>query len=338
MTTAEKAAVNINVLPNDIPGPVEDAGQTLTVTAVGAPANGTAVLNADNSITYAPIGYFNGTDSFNYTVCDNGTTDGVADPQCATGTVTVTVTAMNDVPAVGTINAPADAVKAGTAINTFSASFTDPDVSDTHTATWNWGDGGSSAGTVTETNGSVTGSHTYTAAGLYTVTLTVTDKGGLSGSSVFKSVTVYNSTGTITGSGQFNSPAGSYPSSRLLAGTATFTSVNVKYATGATVPSGTTSFIYSPAGLTFTATSFNWLVTSGGKAWYRGTGSVTINGVSQSCQFLVAALDGPSSTTDKFRIKLWTTTAVLYDDQMGDPQEAAATVVATTGPGSVAVK
>ncbi len=58
--------------------------------------------------------------------------------------------------------------------------FQDADAGDTHTAVWNWGDGNVTAGTVTEpssptTMGSVIDSHTYAAAGTYTLTLTVTD-------------------------------------------------------------------------------------------------------------------------------------------------------------------
>ena len=154
----------------------------------------------------------------------------------------------------------------------------------------------------------------------------------------YKSVNVYNSTSTITGTGQISSPAGSYLANSSLTGTATFSSVSVKYATGATVPSGTTSFTYTPANLTFSATSFKWLVTSSGKAWYKGTGTVTINGSSQSCSFLVAAVDGPNFTTDYFRIKIWTSSATIYDDMMGAADEAVATVVATTGAGSITVK
>lgn len=63
------------------------------------------------------------------------------------------------------------------AIN-FTATYTDPGWLDTHTASWNWGDGSPlEAGTVTETAGSgtVTGSHIYSTPGDYTVSVTVTD-------------------------------------------------------------------------------------------------------------------------------------------------------------------
>jgi PKD repeat protein len=61
----------------------------------------------------------------------------------------------------------------------FGASFSDPGVWDEHTATWDWGDGTSSVGTVDEEKpsdeGSVEDQHSYSAPGQYTVTLIVTD-------------------------------------------------------------------------------------------------------------------------------------------------------------------
>ena len=66
-------------------------GDPLTVSAVSDPANGTAVVNPDGTVTYTPDPDFNGTDTFTYTVSDgNGGTD--------TGTITVDVTPVNDDP------------------------------------------------------------------------------------------------------------------------------------------------------------------------------------------------------------------------------------------------
>jgi hypothetical protein len=91
-------------LANDSPGPANEAGQTLTVTSVSpTSAQGGAVTLVGGQITYTPPPNFNGTDSFSYTIEDNGTTDGVADPRQATGTVSVVVAVseVNDPPTAG---------------------------------------------------------------------------------------------------------------------------------------------------------------------------------------------------------------------------------------------
>ena len=50
------------------------------------------MVNADGSITYTPNVGWRGAETFGYTVTDNGTTNGAADPKTATGTVKVFVT------------------------------------------------------------------------------------------------------------------------------------------------------------------------------------------------------------------------------------------------------
>ena len=80
---------------NDSRGPANESSQTLTVTAVNGTASthGTVVLLA-GQVTYTPAPLFSGPASFQYTVCDNGTTNGVSDPKCAVGTVNVSVTGL----------------------------------------------------------------------------------------------------------------------------------------------------------------------------------------------------------------------------------------------------
>src|SRR5262249_45570910 len=102
----------------------------------------------------------------------------VTDKDGASTSAGSTVQVNNVAPAVGAISGLSTVMPSQT--ETLSASFTDPGTRDTHTAVWNWGDGTTSAGTVTETGGSGTvgGTHRYGAFGTYTVTVTVTDKDG----------------------------------------------------------------------------------------------------------------------------------------------------------------
>ena len=89
-TTAEGTAIDIDVVAND----TDLEGDTLQVTSVTMPSNGTAVIKPGSAttITYTPNTGFHGSDSFTYVASDgNGGTD--------TGTVTVTVTAVDDEPA-----------------------------------------------------------------------------------------------------------------------------------------------------------------------------------------------------------------------------------------------
>lgn len=87
-----------------------------------------------------------------------------------------TISVVNVAPTIQSLTVPTNPVSVNTSV-TASARFADPGTQDTHTATWDWGDGTTSSGSVTESggSGSVTGSHTYTAAGSYTVKLTVKD-------------------------------------------------------------------------------------------------------------------------------------------------------------------
>jgi cysteine-rich repeat protein len=85
-TTDEDTAVVItNLLDND----TDPEGQTLSVTGVANAMNGTVTLNG-NDVTFTPSANFNGAGSFDYIVSDGAAMD--------TGSVTVTVAAVNDPP------------------------------------------------------------------------------------------------------------------------------------------------------------------------------------------------------------------------------------------------
>ena len=86
-TTKEETPVIIDVLEND--SDVDE--DTLSVTGVSDPANGTATINADGTVTYTPKNNWNGLDTFTVIANDgNGGTD--------EATVTITVTPVNDAP------------------------------------------------------------------------------------------------------------------------------------------------------------------------------------------------------------------------------------------------
>ncbi|NOT13695.1 MAG: tandem-95 repeat protein [Methylococcaceae bacterium] len=78
-STSANTPTVIQVLSNDS----DVNGDTLTVTSVSTPANGTAAINPDGSIAYTPVTNFSGTDTFTYIVSDSSAS--------VTGTVTVTV-------------------------------------------------------------------------------------------------------------------------------------------------------------------------------------------------------------------------------------------------------
>lgn len=141
----------------------------------------------------------------------------------------------------------------------------------------------------------------------------------------------------VTGNGWIYSHAGAYVPDPTLKGKATF-EFDHKYKKGATIPVDNVRFQFKIASMDFKAVRmdfkaihYDWFIVSGPLAKYKGTG--TINGVGKY-GFLLSATDGDfnkDSTnifrikdTDKFRIHIWdtTTNAIVYDNQMGDPQDA----------------
>ena len=245
-------------------------------------------------------------------------------------------------PVVGPIAAN-DPVAVGAQL-ALSAAFTGVDTADTHTAQWTWGDATGESGSVSEAGGSGTasGTHVFSAAGIYTVGVSVTDSTGRT-AQVSRDIVVYDpAAGFVTGGGWINSPVGAYKADQTLVGRATFGFVS-KYQKGATRPSGKTEFNFHAAKLDFHSENYDWLVVAGARAQYKGTG--TINGAG-SYKFMLTAIDGAVSGgggVDRFRIKIWHYDATLdadvvdYDNQTDTSTEGTLTEGTVIGGGSIVI-
>lgn len=220
--------------------------------------------------------------------------------------------------------------KVGTKV-TFTGTFTDTDTVDTHTAKWTFTSQGVSTtidGTVSESggSGSVSDDYTFTSQGVYTVTLTVTDNGGVSDTAdtvdgLPAMVVIYDPEGGfVTGGGWINSLEGAYIPSSSLSGKASFGFV-AKYKKGTTEPIGNTEFKFEVADLDFHSTDYKWLVVAGAKAQFKGTGTINDQG---EYKFIIWATDGAlvqGGGPDKFRIKIWEedefgVETVIYDNKV----------------------
>lgn len=82
---------------NDNDGDSE-AVQALTITAVSNPVGGAVSLDGMGNVLFTPTANFNGAASFDYTVQDNGQTNGVNDFKTDIGNVSFPVSAVNDAP------------------------------------------------------------------------------------------------------------------------------------------------------------------------------------------------------------------------------------------------
>ncbi len=227
-------------------------------------------------------------------------------------------------PRVTAVGGPIDPVNSSTGAVNVSGAFSDADDDDLHNATWDWGDGSAlEAGGVNQANNTVDGIHTYANAGVYRVTLTVTDGFGASDTAVYEFIVIYNpDSGFVTGGGWIDSPTGACQFATCTAdttGKANF-GFNAKYKKGANVPDGNTQFQFKAGDLNFKSSSYEWLVVAGANAKFKGEG--TINGIG-NYGFMLTATDSAingGGNTDTFRIKLWDLAngdATVYDNQMG---------------------
>ena len=251
--------------------------------------------------------------------------------------------APSQAPAIGPIVAE-EAAAVNTPID-LRAAFADRDPNATHTALWTWDDGTApSAGQVVQGQGSgtATGRHTFTAAGIYRVTLAITNTSGQS-TRVDRTVVIYDSSGGfVAGAGWIQSPPGAYRPAPSVSGQALFGFVS-RYPRGAERPAGLTRLEFRTASLRFVSGDYDWMVVTGARAQYQGTG--TINGQGRY-RFVLTAVDGArlaAGPADRFRIRIWSRDernerdVVVYDNQVDDGADGTPAEGTEIGGGSIAI-
>ncbi len=319
----------------DAGGPYEvDEGSAVTLDGAGSDTDAGDTL----SYSWSPATHLDdaGLEDPTYSAVDDTLdllTLTVTDAAGATGADDTTVTVKNVAPTITGLTAPTAPVAVNTAVSV-GTTYTDPGTLDTHTASFSFGDGNSSS--VGGAAGAAGTSHTYTVPGVYTLAVTVTDDDAGSDIETLQYIVVYDPDGGfVTGGGFIDSPAGAYPADPDLAGKANFGFVS-KYKKGATAPTGSTEFQFHAGNLNFHSSNYEWLVISGSRAQYKGTG--TINGAG-AYNFLLTATDGQvngGGGLDKFRIKIVDGSGVVvYDNQLGAGDDATPSTV--LGGGSITI-
>jgi uncharacterized repeat protein (TIGR01451 family) len=263
-------------------------------------------------------------------------TAAVTDKDGGAGTATLPLTVRNIAPSITAVTGSAAPLALGTAA-TVAVTFTDAGPLDTHTCQFAWDDGSPNTST-SAGSGACSASRTYAAAGVYTVRVTVTDDDTGSAEEMFQFVVVYDPTaGFVTGGGWIDSAPGAYQPNPSLAGKANFGFVS-RYARGTNVPTGQTHFEFHVANFSFEATEYEWLVVSGARAQYKGSGTVNDTG---TYNFLLTVRDGQApggGGTDQFRIKIWNSGGVIYDNVLGASDDMDQANPQNIGGGSIQIK
>jgi hypothetical protein len=237
-----------------------------------------------------------------------------------------------DAPVVGPIAAGGPVV-AGTRA-AFSARFTDRNRTDTHTASWFWGDDcARTQGTVVESDGAGTasGDHLFCNAGVYPVALTVTDNTGLSGTASRDVVVLAPTGAAVGGGGWFMSPPGAYRKQRIHAGRASFSFVSA----GASQGAGPMTLKFHVADMVFRSARYESLSVGGSRVQYQGSG--TINGKGDY-KFMLVAVDGSTSKAVRYsrlHLRVWHVDARSKADVVDYDNQGAARTLSAAGEGSV---
>lgn len=218
-------------------------------------------------------------------------------------------------------------VSAATAF-TAMAGFRDADVGEVHQAVWNWGDGSAAEPAevwFADGSGTVRGSHAYAEPGLYEISLTLTDAAGNQAKAT-RQIAVHGvGDGLAGGVGHFLSPAGAYPGRPELAARAEFAFAarlrqpdSKANEPSSAAPRGVTVLRLREADLRFRSTAHDWMVVSGPRVQYAGSGVINGEG---DYRFVLTAIDsGDSPARDRIRLRITDLKGiVIYDNQVPGP-------------------
>jgi hypothetical protein len=217
-------------------------------------------------------------------------------------------------PVVGPITISRDLVPVNGSVSA-EASFSDAGSGDAHTASWNWGDGTTSAGTITEADGSgtVVGSHQYTAAGFYNITLTVSD-GSNPAQTMLQNVLVYEvGVGKITGGGKIDASGAVCEFGQPYCNQNRNSELNygfdIQYIDGSAAPAGQTTMTYKSGMVFVSMDQYELLAVVDDVAFFRGQGTLSANNVPDvSAFFEVWVVDSDihnPGAPDRFGAKIW---------------------------------
>ncbi|MEV4248902.1 PKD domain-containing protein [Streptosporangium canum] len=251
----------------------------------------------------------------------------VTDDKGASGSAQVTVHVTNAAPEVAltapaVAKQPAKVAKVGEAVS-LSASFTDSGKADTHTATWSIGSKPVPAAVAGHGGkGTVSGSHVFTKAGLYPISVTVTDNHSgatkadtADGKQAY--VVVYDPASSLVGAGQTVSPAGVCKLDAACAkeGEANL-NVTAHYRDKDTTPTG--ELHYNAPGFDLRDDSSTVLAVAGGTAILRGEGKVN---KTVDVTYEITTIDSgkPADNTDQLVVRVWKKNGELIYDNSGKP-------------------
>jgi hypothetical protein len=266
----------------------------------------------------------------------------------ATVSAVTTVTVRNVNPVITAANGPVAPQPLGSS-SSVTAAFTDVGTRDTHKCSFDWDDTtvtSNVAATEMNGGGSCTAARTFTAAGVYSVNVTVSDDDIGSATKLIEQfyVVIYDPNGGfVTGGGWITSPANACHLTTAcegLTGKANFGFVS-KYKKGSNTPDGQTEFQFQAGNLNFHSSAYDVgsLVVSGYKAQYKGVGD--ING-QPGYKFILTAYDGDlqsAGSPDRFRMKIIriSDSAVVYDNNIGSTDDIDSVPMALSG-GSINIQ